>query len=86
MNRHQLCGAHTEESWNKAYPVGTTVRYWPVYPPVANIPPVDTTTRSEAWTLGDGSVVVSIAGKTGGVRLSHIEVRNASSREETSTP
>lgn len=37
-------------------------------------PPEDTTTRSEAWTLGDGSVVVLVSGKTGGVYLSHVEV------------
>lgn len=71
--RRQLSGAHTAESWNAAYPVGTRVRYWPVYPP-HGIPPVDTTTRSEAWALGDGSVVVLIAGKSGGVWLSHVEV------------
>lgn len=35
---------------------------------------VDTTTRSEAWMLGDGSVVVLIEGKAGGVHLSHVEV------------
>lgn len=72
--RRQLSGAHTAESWNAAHPVGTAVRYWPVYPPLDGIPPVDTTTRSEAWALGDGSVVVLIAGKSGGVWLSHIEV------------
>lgn len=71
--RRQLSGAHTAESWNAAYPVGTRVRYWPVYPP-HGIPPVDTTTRSEAWAIGDGSVVVLIAGITGGVWLSHVEV------------
>lgn len=27
-----------------------------------------------AWTLGDGSVVVLVDGKSGGVHLSHIEV------------
>lgn len=69
-------GAHTAESWNAAHPVGAAVRYWPVYPPIDGIPPVDTTTRSEAWTLGDGSVVVLVVGKTGGVHLSHVEVRH----------
>ena len=72
--RSQLSGAHSDDSWNAAYPVGTAVRYWPVYPPIEGIPPVDTTTRSEAWALGDGSVVVLVAGKTGGVHLSHVEV------------
>lgn len=43
-------------------------------PPIGGVPPVDTTTRSEAWALGDGSVVVLIEGKAGGVHLSHVEV------------
>lgn len=72
--RRQLSGAHTAVSWNAAYPVGTAVRYWPIYPPINGVPPEDTRTRSEAWTLGDGSVVVLVAGKTGGVSLSHVEV------------
>lgn len=72
--RRMLSGAHTAESWNAAHPVGTAVRYWPVYPPVDGTPPLNTTTRSEAWALGDGSVVVSVVGRTGGVHLTHIEV------------
>lgn len=73
--RRQLSGAqHTAESWNAAYPVGTLVRYFPVYPPIKSVPPVETRTRSEAWALGDGSVVVLVEGRTGGVHLSHIEV------------
>lgn len=74
--RRQLSGAHSAVSWNTAHPVGTAVRYWPIYPPIEGVPPVDTTTRSEAWALGDGSVVVLIEGKAGGVHLSHIEVRH----------
>lgn len=72
--RRQLNGAHTAASWNASYPVGARVRFWPIYPPIEGVPPVDTTTRSEAWTLGDGSVVVSIVGKSGGVCLTHVEV------------
>lgn len=72
--RRQLSGAQTAYSWNAAHPVGTRVRYWPVYPPVDGIPPVDTTTRSEAWTLGGWSVVVLVAGKSGCVHLTHVEV------------
>ena len=72
--RMQVSGAHTADSWNAAHPVGTMVRYWPIYPPIESGPPLDTRTRSEAWTLGDGSVVVAIEGKTGGVHLSHVEV------------
>ena len=73
VRRRQLSGAHTAASWNAAYPVGTAVRYWPIYPPIDGVPPEDTRTRSEAWTLGDGSVVVLVAGKSGGVFLSNVE-------------
>lgn len=72
--RRQLSGAHTAASWNAAHPIGTRVRYWPIYPPVDFAPPEDTTTRSEAWALGDGTVVVCVVGRSGGVALSHIEV------------
>jgi hypothetical protein len=74
LRRTQLSGAHTADSWNAAHPVGTAVRYWPIYPPIESVPPVDTTTRTPAWSLGDGSVVVSIVGRSGGVHLSHVEV------------
>lgn len=67
---------HTAESWNAAYPVGTHIRYWPVLPPV-NTPPICTTTRSEAWALGNGAVVVLIVGKAGGVSVEHCEVTAA---------
>ena len=72
--RCQLSGAHTAVSWNAAHPVGTRVRYWPIYPPIGSVHHTDTVTRSEAWTIGDGSVVVCIDGMSGGVALSHIEV------------
>lgn len=72
--RRQLNVARTAAFWNAAHPVGTLVRYFPVYPPIEGVPPVETRTRSEAWVLGDGSVVVLVEGKSGGVLLSHIEV------------
>lgn len=72
--RRQLSGAYTAAQWNDMFPVGTRVRYWPIYPPIDSVPPVDTTTRSEAWTIGDGSVMVCIDGKSGGVALTHVEV------------
>lgn len=65
---------YTAESWNVAHPIGTRVRYWSVYPPHGSAPPIDTMTRSAAWALGDGSAVVLIAGRSGGVWLSHVEV------------
>ena len=67
---------HSAESWNNLYPVGTAVRYWPMLPAIHSAPPVETTTRSEAWTLGDGCAVVAVMGKAGGVCLSHIEIRH----------
>ena len=72
--RRQLSGAHTAISWNAAHPVGTCVRYWPIYPPIESVPHTDTVTRSEAWTIGDGTVVVCVDGRSGGVALSHVEV------------
>lgn len=73
MTRRQSEGLSAAE-WNAAHPVGTAVRYWPILPPVDFAPPVDTVTRSEAWELGDGTPVVLLAGKSGGVSLSHLEV------------
>ena len=72
--RRTYSGAHTAASWNAAYPVGTPVRYYPIIPQIELCPPIETRTRSEAWTLGDGSVVVLVEGKSGGVHLSHVEV------------
>ena len=64
----------TAETWNAAHSVGTRVRYWPVLPPIDSAPPIETQTRTPAWTLGDGTAVVSVSGKAGGVALTHIEV------------
>lgn len=75
--RAALSGAMTAAQWNATHPVGTSVRYWPIWPPIDCVPPVDTVTRSEAWHLGDGTVVVLIAGQSGGVALSHIEIGKA---------
>ncbi len=36
--------------------------------------PIDTYTRSEAWSLGHGEVVVKIKGRTGGVCVSLLEI------------
>ena len=68
----QLSGAHTAESWNAQHPIGTRVRYYPIYPPINECPPRETATRSKAWTLGDGSVVVCVEGTSGGVHLTHV--------------
>lgn len=60
--------------WNEKHPIGTHVRYWPILPAVKSAPPVDTQTRSDAWELGDGTPVVLVKGRTGGVHLGHLEV------------
>lgn len=67
-------GQRNAEQWNSAHPVGTKVRYWPVRPPLDGFPPIDTETLSEAWVLSDGSVVVLVAGRSGGVYITHLEV------------
>lgn len=58
----------TVDLWNAMYPVGTTVRYWPV---LGSSFYVDTKTRSEAWAIGDGSILVSLEGRSGGVSIEH---------------
>ncbi len=72
MNKVKQRKQSTRGGWT--HPVGTPVRYWSVLPPSESFPPFDTVTRSEAWALGDGSVVVLIKGRTGGVWVDHLEV------------
>lgn len=64
---------HTASAWNRHHPPGTYVRYHPVMPPGSEAP-LDARTRSEAWELGDGTPIVKIEGKVGGVSLLHLEV------------
>lgn len=61
----------TAREWNAVHPVGTPVTYEPVLPPVADVVPVHTRTRSEAWDLC-GTPVVMVEGRTGGVALAHL--------------
>lgn len=71
------------DQWNSNHGIGTPVRYWPLKKNgrfvVAgdSTKPVDTETRSEAWELGDGTPVVAIKGKSGGVALDHLELRES---------
>lgn len=53
--------------------VGAAVRYHPVLPPRPGISSLDSKIRSEPWQLGDGSWVVAIEGKAGGVSTQHLE-------------
>lgn len=62
----------TAEQFNEKYPVGTKVLYWPwVREGKDGIP---SSTRTPAWTLGNGDPLVSVYGKAGGILLTHIEV------------
>lgn len=74
LRQLQRNGARTAASWNAAHPVGTLVRYFPIYPPIEGVPPVETRTQSEAFVLGDGTVVVLVEGKSDMALLAHIEV------------
>lgn len=60
------------KTWNELYPEGTLVRYWPI---AGDDNWEATATRSEAWELGDGTPVVKIEGRTGGVSLDHLAIR-----------
>jgi hypothetical protein len=64
----------TADQWNAAHPVGTPVLAWPGF---LDDEPLSTRTRTPAWTLGHGDVVVSVDGYAGGIVLDHIEVRDA---------
>lgn len=59
--------------WNQKYPIGTKVRYFPIREGQEF---KDTKTRSEAWELGHGALVVMIEGKSGGVSLDHLIILN----------
>ena len=64
-----LKGERGARDFNKRFPVGTPVRYYHIRG-VDEF--VETVTRSEAWPLGHGAVVVKIMGKTGGVLIDHV--------------
>lgn len=60
----------TADDWNRLYPVGTPVRFWLLEP--GNGRGVATKTRTPAWALGHGAVVVCIEGRSGGVAITHL--------------
>lgn len=59
----------TAEQFNGLYPEGTAFRYYPVR---GDDDFLETKTRSHAWELGDGTPVVLIEGRTGGVCVEHL--------------
>ena len=63
-------GGVTAAEWNARYPVGTAVRY---FPRIGGADFVEALTRSEAWELGDGTGIVRITDRAGGVSLKALE-------------
>jgi hypothetical protein len=61
----------TTEQWNKKHVEGTPVRYFPIMGYMKEY--LDSVTRSEAWDIC-GTPCVLIAGKSGGVALSHLVI------------
>ena len=59
----------TADQWNAMYDVGMEVNYYPV---IGRREHINTRTRSEAWTLGDGTAVVKVDGRTGGVNIYNV--------------
>lgn len=55
------------DEWNAAHPVGTRVGLT-----LDDGTSITTSTRSEAWCLGDGTAVILVNGKTGGWLLSRV--------------
>lgn len=66
----------TATQWNESFPEGTRVRYFPTRGDDGKLcgEPLNTITRSPAWSLGCGVPVVKICGRAGGVSLEHLEV------------
>ncbi len=62
----------TADQWNARHPAGTLVLAWPG---TRDVEPLVTMTRSAAWPLGDGTPVVAVEGKAGGIHLDHVEPR-----------
>ncbi len=57
------------DAFNDTHAVGTACRYYPI---AGDPQHVKTKTRSEAWALGHGAVVVNVEGRTGGVDINHL--------------
>lgn len=57
------------DAFNDTYAIGTACRYYPV---AGDSEHLKTRTRSEAWALGHGAVVVKVEGKAGGVDINHL--------------
>ena len=68
--RDVAAGKSMADRWNAAHAVGT-----PVTVTLDDGRTIETTTRTPAWALGHGEVVVSVVGITGGYLLSRVAAR-----------
>jgi len=62
------------DTFNRQHPAGTAVRYWPG---LRSAEGRLSTIRGRAWGLPSGDAVVRVAGHSGGIALTHIEVVEA---------
>jgi len=60
----------TADKWNATHPIGTPVTRYKLINPL--LEGSETTTRSEAWVMGDHSVMVMVKGVAGGVVLESV--------------
>lgn len=65
----------TAARWNYLHPVGTQVVAYPCTRYCPEHPGLETATRTPAWELGHGQPVVSVEGRTGGIALTHVDLR-----------
>ncbi|CNI33934.1 Uncharacterised protein [Yersinia frederiksenii] len=66
---HFLKGLSADK-FNQKYPVGSSFKYFPIM----GVPDsVEVVTRTEAWALGHGAVVVSVNGRAGGLHIEHMK-------------
>ena len=72
LQQAQAEGDAAAAAWNAAHPVGTEVIRYKLINPMRE--PHRTRTRSEAWVLGHGAVVVKVDGVAGGVLLESLEL------------
>lgn len=71
------------DTWNAVVPIGTPVRYYPI----AGRPGFELrVTDSEAWELGGHTTVVRLAGRSGGVAVTHVQLVEFPNNGWWSTP
>lgn len=71
VDEQQRAAYRTATEWNFDHPVGTPVLAWPGVREGAAL--LRTRTRSLAWALPAGDIVVSVDGHGGGIALTHID-------------